>query len=83
MLWVIVFVSIAVVGLVVLVSYGVWLAHKTADVLSEVTVLAERGGQLAGLLAQVQAPSAGVTAAASNRLATARNQSDPGPDDVG
>ena len=44
MLWVIIFAAIAVAGLVLLVCYGVWLAHKTADVLSEVTVLAERGG---------------------------------------
>ena len=58
MLWVIMFAAIAVAGLVLLVCYGVWLAHKTADVLSEVTVLAERGGQLAELLGQIQPPTA-------------------------
>ena len=83
MLWVIVFASIALVGLVVLVSYGVWLAHLTADVLSEVAVLADRGGQLAGLLAQVGVPPAGVTGVSSDRPATRRNQFDPEPDDVG
>jgi len=56
MLWVIVFAAIAVAGLVLVVSYGVWLAHKTSDVLSEVSVLAERAGQLAELLAQIQPP---------------------------
>jgi hypothetical protein len=59
MLWVILFAAIALAGLVLLVCYGVWLAHKTADVLSEVTVLAERGGQLAELLGQIQPPTAG------------------------
>ena len=58
MLWVIVFVAIAVAGLVMVVCYAVWLAHKTSDVLSEVTVLAERGGQLAQLLGQIQPPTA-------------------------
>jgi hypothetical protein len=57
MLWVIIFAAIAVAGLVLLVCYGVWLAHKTADVLSEVTVLAERGGQLAELLGRIQPPA--------------------------
>jgi hypothetical protein len=57
-LWVIVFVAIAVAGLIMAVCYGVWLAHKTADVLSEVTVLADRGGQLAELLGQIGVPTA-------------------------
>lgn len=58
MLWVIVFAAIAVAGLVMMVCYAVWLAHKTADVLSEVTVLADRGGQLAELLGQIEMPPA-------------------------
>ena len=56
MVWVLVFGSIALAGVVLLVCYGVWLAHKAADVLSEVAVLGERTGQLADLLAQVQLP---------------------------
>jgi len=57
-LWVIVFAAIAVAGLVMLVCYGVWLTHKTADVLSEVGVLADRGAQLGELLGQIQVPQA-------------------------
>jgi hypothetical protein len=56
-IWVAVFGGIALVGLVVLISYGVWLAHKTADVMSEVAVLADRADQLAGLLSQIQPPA--------------------------
>ncbi len=56
MLWVWVFVGIAVAGLVMVVCYVVWLAHKTADLLSEVAVLADRAGQLGDLLGQIQAP---------------------------
>lgn len=54
--WVLVFGGIALVGLVVLVAYGVWLAHKASDVMSEVGVLADRTDQLAELLAQIQMP---------------------------
>lgn len=53
MLWVWVFVGIAVAGLVMVVCYVVWLAHKTADLLSEVAVLADRAGQLGDLLGQI------------------------------
>ena len=56
MLWVVVFLVLAAAGLAVLVGYAVWLAHKTADVFSELGELAERAGQLGDLLAQVQAP---------------------------
>ena len=57
MVWVLVFGGIALVGLVMLISYGVWLAHKAADVLSEVAVLADRADQLAALLSQIQPPA--------------------------
>ena len=53
-IWVLVFGGIALVGLVMLISYGVWLAHKAADVMGEVGVLADRAGQLADLLAQIE-----------------------------
>jgi hypothetical protein len=56
MLWVFVFGGIAVAGLVMLVCYGVWLAHKSADVMSELHQLGERASDLAGLLAQVELP---------------------------
>jgi hypothetical protein len=54
-IWVAVFGGIAVVGLVMLICYGVWLAHKAADVMSEIDVLAERADQLAALLSQISA----------------------------
>lgn len=57
MLWVVVFGGIALAGLAMVVAYGVWLVHKTADLASEVRVLSERGGQIADALAQIGAPS--------------------------
>ncbi len=59
MTWVLVFGGIALVGLIVLISYGVWLAHKAADVMSEMAVLADRADQLAALLSQIQSPPTG------------------------
>jgi hypothetical protein len=61
--WVFVFGGIALVGLVMLIAYAVWLAHKAADVMSEVQVLADRGDQLAGLLGQIQPPDQSPVAA--------------------
>ena len=40
MIWVMVFGGIAVAGLVMVICYAVWLAHKASDVMSEVVVLA-------------------------------------------
>ena len=56
MLWVVVFVVIALAGLAMLIGYAVWLAHKTADLVSEVQVLAQHGAQLADLLGQIRPP---------------------------
>ena len=56
MIWVAVFGGIALVGLIMLISYAVWLAHKAADVMSELAVLADRADQLADLLSQIQSP---------------------------
>jgi hypothetical protein len=54
--WVFVFGGIALAGLVMLIAYAVWLAHKASDVMSEVAVLADRGDQLADLLGQISVP---------------------------
>ena len=54
--WVFIFGGIALAGLVMLIAYAVWLAHKAADVMSELAVLADRGDQLAALLGQIQVP---------------------------
>ncbi len=56
MIWVLIFGGIALAGVIMLVAYAVWLAHKAADVLSEVGVLADRTGPLAELLSQIQPP---------------------------
>jgi hypothetical protein len=55
-LWVVVFLVIALAGLAMLVGYAVWLAHKTADLFSELGVLGKLGGDLAVLLAEIRAP---------------------------
>lgn len=56
MIWVFVFGGIALVGLAMVVGYAVWLAHKAADVFSELVVLQHLAGQLAGLLGQIRVP---------------------------
>ena len=53
MFWVLIFGSIALAGVGMLVGYGIWLAHKTADVMSELNVLGERVAELGDLVAQV------------------------------
>jgi hypothetical protein len=59
-IWVAVFVGIALAGLVMIIAYGVWLAHKAADVMSEVAVLADRADQLADLVAQIRPPQSDI-----------------------
>ncbi|GAA1428992.1 hypothetical protein GCM10009616_10110 [Microlunatus lacustris] len=59
MLWVVLVLVLALGALAVLVGYAVWLAHKTADVLSEVGQLADRAAELGELLAQVHPPEPG------------------------
>jgi hypothetical protein len=56
MVWVIVFVGIALAGLVMLICYAVWLAHKASDVWSEVSMLADRADELAQLVGQIRVP---------------------------
>ena len=56
MVWILVFGGIALAGLIMLISYGVWLAHKASDVMGELGVLADRAGQLGDLLAQIEIP---------------------------
>ena len=56
MVWVIVFGGIALAGLVMLISYAVWLAHKASDVWSEVDMLADRANELAELVGQIEVP---------------------------
>ena len=81
-LWVIIFVAIAVAGLIMVVCYAVWLAHKTADVLSEVTVLADRGGQLLELIGQIDMPPARFDPDVARDLATSERTLHPEDIDV-
>ena len=74
MLWVVVVLVLALGALAVLVGYAVWLAHKTADVLSEVGQLADLAGQLGDLLDQIQVPGPAPYAPTTNgRAAAARD----------
>jgi hypothetical protein len=52
-IWVLVFGGIAFAGLIMLISYAIWLFHKASDVMSEVRVLADRGSQLAEILGEI------------------------------
>ena len=58
MLWVLLFVAIAAAGLAMTVAYGVWLAHKSSDVMSEVAVLGDLLGKLGDLAGQIRMPPA-------------------------
>lgn len=64
MVWVLVFVGIGVAGLVAVVCFGVWLAHKAADVFSEVTKLGDQAAQLAELVGQLEPPEPSLAAPA-------------------
>jgi hypothetical protein len=55
-IWVLIFAGIALGGAVMVSCYAVWLAHKTSDVLSELTVLADRAGQMAELAGEIGVP---------------------------
>lgn len=56
MVWVVVFVAIALAGLLMVIGFAVWLMRKASALLAEVGVLAERADELAGLVAQIQPP---------------------------
>ncbi|QGN33133.1 hypothetical protein [Microlunatus sp. Gsoil 973] len=85
MIWVFVFGGIAVAGLIMLVAYAIWLAHKASDVFAELRVLGQRTGKLAELAAQVQVPELGTgpeRVADPDKNATLRNL-EAATDDVG
>jgi hypothetical protein len=58
MVWVVVFLLIALGGLVMVVSYAVWLWHKASDLFSELEMLGVRVQELGDLLAKIQVPAA-------------------------
>lgn len=53
MVWVLIFFLIALGGLIMVVSYAVWLWHKATDLFSEIEMLGKRAEELADLLAQI------------------------------
>ena len=55
-LWVLLFGAIALGGLIVMISYAVWLWHKASDLFSELQMLGKRAEELAALVSQVQLP---------------------------
>ncbi len=59
MMWVWIFLGIGIAGLITMVSYAVWLAHKASDLFSELQMLGTRAEELAELVAQVKIPSSG------------------------
>lgn len=58
MVWVLVFGAIALAGLVMLIGYAVWLAHKAADLYSEIEMLGTRATELAALVESIELPAA-------------------------
>ena len=54
MVWVLIFGGIAVAGLIMVISYGVWLWHKASDLFSELEMLGTRAEELADLVARIQ-----------------------------
>lgn len=50
MIWVLVFAGIALLGLIGLVAYAVWLWHKAEDVLSEMEMVGRQAEEILGLL---------------------------------
>lgn len=80
MLWVVV---IGVVGLGTVVGYAVWLAHKGADVFSEVRVLGQRLGALEDLVGQVRVPPRPLSAADLRDSGALARTLEAEPDDVG
>ncbi len=54
MVWVLVFSGIALAGLVMVISYGIWLWHKASDLFSELEMLGRRAEELADLVSRIQ-----------------------------
>ena len=67
MMWVMIFGGIAVAGLIMVISYVIWLAHKASDVMSEVVVLGDRAGQLMELVKPGPGPRAPLRCAGPGR----------------
>lgn len=56
MFWVWIFGGVALLGLVVVVSYAIWLWHKASDLFSEFQMLGRRADEAAELVASLKLP---------------------------
>ena len=56
MIWVFVIGGIAVAGLIMLVGYAIWLAHKASDVYAELKVLGKRADRLMEITSRIEVP---------------------------
>lgn len=56
MVWILVFALIALGGLIMVVSYAIWLWHKASDLFSEIEMLGRRAEELSALLAELETP---------------------------
>lgn len=56
MIWIWVYLGIALAGLVMLACFAIWLWRKAVALLAEAGVLMERADELFGLLDQIQLP---------------------------
>lgn len=74
MIWVLVFGGIAVAGLIMLIGYAIWLAHKAADVYAELRVLGGRANELLELTAQIEVPESALESVKLTRMQPARRR---------
>lgn len=51
--WFLIFAGIGLIGLIMVVSYAVWLWHKASDLFSELGMLGQRAAELGELVSQV------------------------------
>lgn len=52
-----IFGGVGLIGLITVIAYAVWLAHKASDLFSEITVLTGRMQQIAELLGKIEIPA--------------------------
>ena len=56
MLWVLLFLAIALAGLITVAAFAVWLWRKATGLFAELGMLGTRAGELAELAAQIRLP---------------------------
>lgn len=59
-IWVFVFGGIAVAGLIMLIAYAIWLAHKASDVFAEVKVLGKRADEFLQITSRIEVPESAI-----------------------